>query len=362
MKRVFVSLVAMAMCVGCCSSTTPVEEPVRNVIFMIGDGMGLSQVSAYMIENGYDSTSFDRSDNVALIKTYSENNRITDSAAAGTALACGVKTNNRMLGLTPQLDTLVSMTDRAKAKGMATGVVVTCTVQHATPAAFYANVDNRSDYEQITRQLPDANFDIIIGGGANYFDQEVDGVPFMSLVEDRGFTVVRDFEELESQKDAAKIIGLFADDHIESKLNGRDDYLTRATNIALEKLSKSEDGFVLMIEGSQIDWECHSNSAEGSLAETDDFSRCIDSVMDFADNNPGTLVVITADHETGGMTIINSESDYTKSDSGVEYAFSTGSHSGTLVPVYLYGTGAERISGVMENTELSNRMVELLGL
>lgn len=341
---------------------TPAEEPVRNVIFMIGDGMGLGQVSAYMIDRGYETTAFDRADNVAIIKTYSANNRITDSAAAGTALACGVKTNNKMLGLTPQLDTVASMTAKAKAKGLATGVVVTCTVQHATPAAFYAHVDSRSDYEQITRQLPAANFDIIVGGGAKDFDQEVDGRCFKDIVSEQGFTIVSDFSELESKRDAEKIIGLFAEEHIDSKLKGRDDYLTKVTNIALEKLSKSENGFVLMVEGSQIDWECHDNNAEGVLAETDDFNHVLEAVMDFADNNPGTLVVITADHETGGMTIVNSEEDFTAADSGVEYAFSTDNHSATLVPVYLYGTGADRISGVLDNTELSNMIVEVLNL
>lgn len=364
MKRFFVSLCAVALLSGCATAvkSSAADEPIRNIIFMIGDGMGLSQVSAYMIEGGYEPTAFDRSDNVALIKTYSSNNRITDSAAAGTALACGVKTNNGMLGVTPQLDTLVSMTDRAKAAGMATGVVVSCTIQHATPAAFYANVDSRKSYEEITRQLPEANFDIIVGGGAEYFEQEVEGRSFMEIVEEDGFTVVRNFEELEAQKGEAKIIGLFEDGHIKSMAEGRGDYLTKATNIALEKLSQSEDGFVLMVEGSQIDWECHGNNAVGTLAETADFDRCLHAVMDFADLHPGTLVVITADHETGGLTIVNSSDDFTAADSGVEYAFSTGEHSATLVPVYLYGTGADRISGVMENTELSKRMVELLGL
>lgn len=343
----------------CCGNNKSIEE-VRNVIFLIGDGMGLAQASMLMVEKGYTQTSFDRATNVALIKTYSANNRVTDSAAAGTALACGEKTNNKMIGLTPQLDTCFSMSHRAKSKGKSTGLVAACTIQHATPAAFYAHVDNRDDYEQITRQLVTSDVDILIGGGEKHFDQIVDGKNLMDVAKSK-FNVVKNFEELESVKEG-RVLGLFAEGHIKSMADGRGDYLTTAAAAAISRLEKNENGFLLMVEGSQIDWTCHAGDAEGTLAEVMDFDKCVNMAMDYADKTPGTLVVVTADHETGGLSMVSNDSDFTKSDSGVAYKYSTGGHSGILVPVYTYGAGANNIEGVMENTELSKLIEKSLGL
>lgn len=363
MRKLLLSLAIAATMMGCCNSATnaPQEVEVKNVIFLIGDGMGLAQASMLMVENGYQPTAFDRAQNVALIKTYSANNRVTDSAAAGTALACGHKTNNSMLGLTPTLDTCYSMTVKAKAKGKSTGLVAACTIQHATPAAFYAHVENRGQYEQIAQQLVDSDVDIAIGGGEKYFEQEVNGTKLIDIAPTKGFNIVRNMDELNAAPEG-RILGLFEQDHIKSMAEGRGDFLPRATEAALARLSQNPEGFVLMVEGSQIDWMGHANNAEELLAETIDFEECVKIAMDFADKNPGTLVVVTADHETGGLSLVSGEEDFTKSDSGVNYEFSTNSHSGILIPVYTYGTGAEKINGIMENTELSNGIVEILNL
>ena len=143
-------------------------------------------------------------------------------------------------------------------------------------------------------------------------------------------------------------------------------YLTRATRKSLELLSaeaeRRDKGFVLMVEGSFIDWACHGNDAEELLFLMRDFDSTVAAAMDFADRTPGTLVVVTADHETGGLTIPSNEADFTRSESGLNYSFSTTGHTGTMVPVYLYGAGADRITGVMDNTQLSQRIMQLLGL
>ncbi len=351
----------MLVSCGCDTTSKSSCTEVKNVIFMIGDGMGLAQAAMLMVENGYEATAFDRAENIALIKTYSANNRVTDSAAAGTALACGQKTNNKMLGLTPELDTCYSLTLRANRKGMATGVVVSCGLQHATPAAFYAHVADRNDNYNITRQLAASSFDVAIGGGAKYFSEELDGASFSDIATSNGYNIVTTFDELSSVGDG-RVLGLFEPGHIKSIKAGRGDYLPRATEAALSRLSKSDKGFVLMVEGSQIDWACHSNNSVETLAEVADFNDCLNVVMDFADYNPGTLVVITADHETGGLSMVSNDADFTKSDSGVAYKYSTGGHSGILVPVYTYGAGADRIEGVMENTALSDKIAEILNL
>ena len=143
-------------------------------------------------------------------------------------------------------------------------------------------------------------------------------------------------------------------------------YLTRATRKSLELLSaeaeRRDKGFVLMVEGSFIDWACHGNDADELLFLMRDFDSTVAAAMDFADRTPGTLVVVTADHETGGLTIPSNEADFTRSESGLNYSFSTTGHTGTMVPVYLYGAGADRITGVMDNTQLSQRIMQLLGL
>ncbi len=345
----------------CAPNTSCQKEEVKSVIFMIGDGMGLAQASMLMIENGYQTTAFDRAKNIALIKTYSANNRVTDSAAAGTALACAQKTNNKMIGVTADLDTCYSIATHAKEKGLSTGLVAACTVQHATPAAFYAHVDNRNDYELITRQLVYSNLDLIIGGGKKYFDQEIDGQKLTEIANKNGFSIVNNFDELSTAGNGS-ILGLFADGHIASMQEGRGDYLSKATTAAISRLSKNGKGFFLMVEGSQIDWSCHANDAEATLAEVADFNECVNMVMDYADRNPGTLVIITADHETGGLAAVSNNADFTLADSGVAYKYSTDGHSGILVPVYTYGTGAESINGIMENTELSNKISQILAL
>lgn len=364
MKRLILLLVVATTSIVSCSKAVCTNEcqEVRNVIFMIGDGMGLAQTSMFMIENGYQETAFDKAQNVALIKTYSANNRVTDSAAAGTALACGTKTNNSTVGISPKGDTLVSIAAAAKRRGKSTGFVVTCSMQDATPAAFYAHSKKRSNFTLITEQFLSSQMDVAIGGGAKFFDEQIDGQKMIDIAKQKGYSIASSFEEL-SEIESGKVLGLFAPGNLNWIVRGRqENYLEQATAYALNQLAKDEDGFFLMVEGSLIDHAAHANDAEATLAEIVDFERSVKVAMDFADANPGTLVIITADHETGGLSMVSGNEDFTKAESGLDYKFSTGGHSGILVPVYSYGTGAERISGVMENTELSDKILEILEL
>ena len=231
---------------------------VKNVIYMIGDGMGLSQVSMMMLENGYRPTAFDRSGNIALIKTYSANNRVTDSAAAGTALASGNKTDNGMLGMGPDGQVFKSIMERAKEEGYQTGLVVTVYLQHATPGAFFAHVPSRGDLDVISEQFVESGVDVALGG-------QKDGKPLIDALKTKDYRVVYDMNELNGV-DRGKVVGLFADEYMPTVMKGRDEnYLCNATKKALEILSNnaagSKKGFMVMIEGSQIDSEGHANNA-----------------------------------------------------------------------------------------------------
>ena len=340
---------------------------VKNVIYMIGDGMGLSQVSMMMLENGYRPTAFDRSGNIALIKTYSANNRVTDSAAAGTALASGNKTDNGMLGMGPDGQIFKSIMERAKEEGYQTGLVVTVYLQHATPGAFFAHVPSRGDLDVIYEQFVESGVDFALGGGKKFLQEgQKDGKPLIDALKTKDYRVVYDMNELNGV-DRGKVVGLFADEYMPTVMKGRDEnYLCNATKKALEILSNnaagSKKGFMVMIEGSQIDSEGHANNAEGILAETRDFERAVGAAMDFADTHPGTLVVVTADHETSGLSITSNKTDFTLSESGIGYQFGTTGHTGTLVPVYLYGACADRINGIMDNTDLPKEIAALMRL
>ena len=241
--------------------------PVRNLIYLIGDGMGLSHVSMLMLEEGYGTTAFDRAQNIALITTYSANNRVTDSAAAGTALATGHKTGNGMLGVLPDSTAAESIMADAIRAGMPTGVVVTSTLQHATPGAFYAHVPYRRQYQRISDQLAGSDLTVAFGGGLKYAEtsEREDGVPGIERLRDRGFRVLTDPSQLDTLS-RGPVMGFFADGHLPKMSEGRGDYLERAIRKALEILSREagerDRGFILMVEGSQIDLRAHDNDAD----------------------------------------------------------------------------------------------------
>ena len=335
-------------------SNIAVAQEIRNVIYLIGDGMGLASVSMMQLENRYEPTIFDRADNIALQKTYSLDNRVTDSAASGTALATGHKTNNTVLGQLPDGTPLETLMETASKCGKATGVVVTTYVQHATPGAFYAHVASRHDYATISEQLLYSDLDIAIGGGIAFFDERYGSrEQALTAIGDSGFTLY-DTLEAAGTSTAPRQLVLLADKEIEQRTG----YLARATTTALAHLEREggDSGFVLMVEGSIIDGAGHGNNAEGQQAEMRDFMEAIEVAVAYAESHDDTLVVVTSDHETGGLSLVSSNSDFNLSEQGVEYRWTTNGHSGIMVPIYLYGAGSELINGVMENSELGAKL------
>lgn len=367
MKKLFLLLMLPLVAFGV-SGCAEKEPEVKNIIIMIGDGMGLAQASLTQIENKYAPTAFDRAQNVALQKTYSANNRVTDSAASGTALATGYKTNNSTLGQTPDGTPVESIIAKAEKVGYASGVVVTCYVNHATPAAFYAHRESRNDNEGIITDFMASDLDVVFGGGTRFFNEHFtkQNKNYVDELKAKGYTYLSEQSEMASVSEG-NVVGLFAETNIPLMRNGRGDYLPKATAKALEILTNNvekqgKEGFVLMIEGSQIDGEGHGNNIEGVLAETRDFAAAMNVAMDYADAHPGTLVVVTGDHETGGLSIPSNKTDFTLPESGISYGFSTTGHTGIMLPIYLYGTGADRINGIMENTELSQTLQRMIGV
>lgn len=354
MKHLF-SLFCLFACIGCCTGTSEQEPEVKNLIYLIGDGMGLAQVGMLEIENDYAPTAFSEAEHVALITTRSANNRVTDSAAAGTALACGAKTNNSRLGLSPDSVRLTSMMELARDRGMATGLVVSCYLQHATPGAFYAHRIGRHLYDKITDDLVASHFDVMIGGGTRWLTDA-----HRATLAEHGYTLAMTREEALAAT-TTPLLAMVEPEYLPHAPE-RGDFIPQATAKALELLSQDEDGFMLMVEGSQIDGAGHANDPRYLLAEMQDFEQVVRLAVDFADTHPGTLVVVVADHETGGLSMPSGKSDFTLSESGIDYRFGTGSHSAIRVPAYLYGAGADQFKPMLENTELANRIMELMKL
>lgn len=355
---------------GCASQrvASHASEPqrVENVILMIGDGMGVAHVTQLVIENGLQPIQMERAQAVGLVRTFSANNRVTDSAAAGTAIATGTKTNNSRLGRDPQGNDLKSILVRAQEQGYPTGLVVTVDMFDATPGAFYAHVHNRKSRDTITLQLLESGIDVAMGGGLQYLDTRQDGRILTEEFRKKGYNVALEpsgFKDITE----GRLLAPLADKTMPYYVEGRGDYLPQATEKALEILSNNRAasgsrGFFLMVEGSMIDYAAHGNDPDKLLGETADFDRAVRVAFDYTDQNPGTLVIVTADHETGGLTIPSNKSDFTASESGVKYMFSTTGHSGSFVPLFAYGTGAQDFSRVLDNTDLSRIIARLLGI
>lgn len=340
------------------SSIMRAQNEVKNVIFMIGDGMGLSQAYTAQTIKG-EKLIFMHLPYTGLISTFSANNYITDSAAAGTAISSGTKTNNGIIGITPDsLHNTVSIMEIAKKNGLATGIGVTCSVTHATPAAYYAHQINRGMSEEIALDLLLSDIDICIGGGRKYFENRTDGQNLSDKFRKKGYDVLYDIDDItKSQND--KIIGLYALEEPKSITQGRGDVLSQATEFILRKLDENnKKGFFVMIEGSQIDWGGHANDQEYIVNEILDFDDAVKKAIDFAKQDGNTLVIVTADHETGGMTLIGGDLE----TRNVISNFSTGKHSATPVPVYAFGPGAENFTGYFDNIEFKTRLINLLNI
>ncbi|GIU50552.1 alkaline phosphatase [Shewanella sairae] len=283
------------------------EAPSRpkNMIIMVGDGMGPAYTSAYRYyQNNPDTeeieqTVFDRL-LVGMASTYParQSGYVTDSAASATALATGVKTYNGAISVDINKRPLTSIMQMAKQRGMAIGVAVTSQVNHATPAAYLAHNESRRNYEEIAKSYLTADADVILGGGQKYFSEAL-----LEQFKAKGYQHIDDFSQLDSIT-KGKTLGLFADVQLPWVIDQQDStQLSLLTQKALDLLSQNEQGFVLLVEGSLIDWAGHNNDIATAMGEMHGFANAIEVVEQFVRANPDTLMVVTADHNTGGLSI-----------------------------------------------------------
>jgi len=328
----------------------------RNIILFIGDGMGVPHLYAGMTKSGhpFNLESFPYS---GLCKTYSADSYITDSGAGGTAIASGQKTNNGMIGMKPDGTPVSSITEIAHKNGLATGVVSTSAITHATPASFVAHNSGRGNYEEIAADFLNGTVDVFIGGGEDHFRNREDGTDLTVKLKEQGFDVVYNIEDLKKSQ-SLRLAGLLAKEHMQKASEGRQGLLIEMTKKAIEILSKNKKGFVLVVEGSMIDWGSHENNLDYVVEEMIDMDQAIGTALEFAELDGKTLVVVTADHETGGLVLTGGDI----SNRQVEAKFAGKDHSAVMVPIFSYGPGAEKFSGIHDNTIFFNEFVKLLRL
>ncbi len=302
--------------------------PARNVILMIGDGMGSEHVWAAWACNG-GRLNLMRLPVAGWSRTSSSSHAVTDSAAGGTAIACGERTANGVVGQSPKGRPYSSIAAELRAAGLATGLVVTKSITDATPAAFYAHASHRSQTPRIASQLAEAGFDVVLGGGAA-------DVPA---------------EAVERMREAGALVELAAPRDLPPATK-RGDYLPQSVARALKALDGKGQGFFLMVEGSQIDLAAHANDLRETVAEVLDFDRAVGVALDWVAEHPDTLLVVTADHQTGGLSILNANVE----GRSVKGHFSTRSHSGLAVPLYAAGAGAQHFGGIYDNRDIPGRV------
>jgi alkaline phosphatase len=352
----------------------------KNIILFIGDGMGLGQISA--LASIIPETNFDRFKIVGLLKTHSADNYITDSGASATAYSTGVKTNNKFIALSPSGDTLKTVVEYAEEEGKSTGLVVTCQMTHATPASFAAHVDSRYKHDEIARQMASSSVDVLIGGAKEYFipqDREgskrKDDLDLMAQIGKR-MSVISGKNEFEQDQMTQSFVYLYSMG-TPGKRSERPHTLQMMTEKAIKALSQNKKGFFLMVEGSQIDWGGHDNDMNYLLSEMEDFDQAIGAGLDFALRDRETLVIVTADHETGGLALLGRSEDHSRHEmkSGhpkpgtedaddaekntfeIEHSFASKNHTGIMVPIFAHGPMAELFGGINDNTYVGQQII-----
>lgn len=327
----------------------------KNVIFMIGDGMGLTQISAAEIVSE-DTMALEQFRHIGLSKTKSTK-LITDSAAGATAMSTGQKTHNGVIAMTKELKPLKTILEYAEDASWVTGIVTTSTVTHATPASFYGHQPTRAKVNrQLAAQFMEHDIEVLMGGGINYFNDRDDQRDLLEEARERGYFVTENVEQI-GEYVPSKLLCLISKGQ-PKRIDVRGNFLPLATQKAIEVLAKPDPSFFLVVEGAQIDWAGHANNSDYIVEEMFDFDKAVAHALDFAKKDGNTLVVVTADHETGGYAI----NGWDKKKAKLKTKFTTGYHTGTMVPVFAYGPGAESFTGVYENTEIFYKFKHLMGL
>ena len=325
------------------------DNSPRSIIFIISDGTGIGQYTLSYYANGAFAPA--RFDHVGLVSTHpgdgecsSSCKRVTDSAASGTALSAGIKTYNGAIGVDRDTSDVKTMLEIAEERGMSTGLVATSTVTHATPASFAAHVDFRRKEKEIAQQFAETEVDVILGGGKKFWPDSL-----IAAYESRGGQYIDNIDTpLESDK---RLLGLFADGALPSVHDGRSPSVTEMARLAIKKIEHNPNGFFIMIEESQVDWGGHSNSAEYIQGEMASLNELVNFSLDYQLEHPEVLVVLTADHECGGVAVHDAK------NSQLDIRFTSDYHSANFVPIWATGPGSQVFDAFMDNTEIGKQLI-----
>lgn len=323
---------------------------IRNVIFLIGDGMGLSQITAAAYANrGLTLMNFNY---IGLQRNNALGAFTTDSAAGGSALATGERHANRHISMTEEGEAVPSLSDWFRGKGLPVGVVTLGNAVDATPTAFYGHSVERDNADELTRCLLDAPVDLLCGSGIRQFTERGDGIDLIGELS-KNYRFVRSIDEINAAEGRVVCIDERMDEAAEESNLG---LLAEATRAAIDKLQERGDkGFFLMVEGAKIDYAGHSRCLPGSVIEMLSFDLAVAEALKFADENGQTLVVVTADHETGGLVLLDGD----EQSGRIMGVYTTDDHTPAMLPVFAYGPGADRFCGTYLNTEIARRIREL---
>lgn len=365
MKKIFLAAIIGLFVFSACQRSGSVasssvaanrSQSPKNVILLVGDGMGLTQVSTSFYFQDKPSN-FLRFKHIGLHQNTPTNAKITDSASGATAFSTGYKSFNGAIGVDGDSISRGTILEYAARAGKSTGLVATSSITHATPASFFAHVPSRNQHEDIAMAMAEHPIDFAAGGGIKFFHNRTDSKDLLATLSSKG--VVVDTTKLGEHYTASKpYVAFLAADGMPPMTDGRGKFLPKASEMAIEHLNQNDKGFFLMIEGSQIDWGGHANDGNYIIEEMKDFDETIGRVMDFAEKDGNTLVVITADHETGGLAL-SSLTTFGRSDYGqLNPTFSTGGHTAALIPVFAYGPGADRFMGIYQNNDIYGKMME----
>jgi len=322
----------------------------KNIILFIGDGMGPNQVALarFSVGGANHRLSFENFPVTGIVLNHSAQNLYTDSAASATTWAAGVKTKNGYLSVDSDNKFLPTIPELLSTKGYLTGLVATSSITHAPPAAFYAHINSRSKHKKIAEMLVESDIAIALGGGSEFFKMPLSN---------EAIHIINNGDSLDENNliEYSRVLGLFGEDGLDRRLSPPTQL--KMTETALDFLDSKTlncPGFFLMSEGSQIDWAGHDNNVKYMLAEFADFDDSIAAAIEFAKQDKETLILVTADHATGGLVLQKPRG------SSIRAQWTTTSHDLSSINIYAYGPGAEKFSGVMDNTEIFDRMLQAL--
>ena len=327
-----------------------INKKAKNIILFIGDGMGPSQVELARLSVGGTNhrLSFENFPVTGIVLNSSAQNLYTDSAAAATAWAAGVKTKNGYLSVDADNKFLPTIPELLSTKGYLTGLVATSSITHATPAAFYAHINSRSKHKRIAEMLVESDIAIALGGGSEFFKMPLSN---------EAIHIINNGDSLDEDNliEYSRVLGLFGEDGLDRRLSPPTQLkMTEKAVDFLDLKTANCPGFFLMSEGSQIDWAGHDNNVKYLLSEFADFDDSIAAAIEFAKRDQETLILVTADHATGGLVLQKSRG------SNIRAQWTTTSHDLSPINIYAFGPGADLFSGVMDNTEIFDRMLQAL--